>query len=64
MPGMNGVDLANRLRTVRPEMGVLFISGYGDSELVRRSLAAGNAELLLKPFGAGELLDAVNRMLA
>jgi|GEM_PF-1943189 len=63
MPGMNGVELADRLKAVRPDMAVLFISGYGDSELIRRGLAAGNAQLLLKPFGTGELLDAVNHML-
>jgi len=64
MPGMSGVELAEKLKAVRPDMAVLLISGYGDSELLRRGLAADNTELLLKPFGADKLLSAVNRMLA
>jgi len=63
MPGMSGVELAEKLKAVRPDMPVLLVSGYGDSELLRRGLSADNIELLLKPFGADELLDAVNRML-
>jgi YesN/AraC family two-component response regulator len=64
MPGMSGVGLAGRLQAVRPDIAVLFISGHGDTKLIRQGLAADNTELLLKPFGAAELLDAVNRMLA
>jgi CheY-like chemotaxis protein len=64
MPGINGIDLAVRLRAARPGIAVMFISGYGDNELVRRCLADSDAELLVKPFGANDLLDAVNRTLA
>jgi hypothetical protein len=64
MPGNSGVDLARDLKKSRPEMAVLFISGYGDSELLTQGLADCNAELLVKPFGANELLEAVNRILA
>jgi PAS domain S-box-containing protein len=64
MPGMNGVDLAVRLRAARPDIVVMFISGYGDNELIKRCVADGDAELLIKPFGVGELFAAVNRMLA
>ena len=64
MPGMSGVELAEKLKAVRPDMPVLLVSGYGDSELLRRGLTADNTELLLKPFGADELLSAVNSILA
>ncbi|MDP6545347.1 MAG: response regulator [Phycisphaerae bacterium] len=63
MPGMNGVELAEKLKAVRPDVAVVLISGYGDSELLRRGLTADNTELLLKPFGADKLLDTINRML-
>ncbi len=64
MPGNSGVELARDLQEARPEMAVLFISGYGDSELLTQGLADCGAELLVKPFGADELLNAVNRILA
>ena len=38
MPEMNGRELAARLRQTRPELPVLFISGYTDDEMVRRGL--------------------------
>jgi len=54
MPEMNGRELAARLREVRPELPVLFFSGYG---------AAGQGEaephMLGKPFTRSELLEAV-----
>ena len=64
MPGMNGVDLAVRLRAARPDVAVMFTSAYDDSELVQRSLVEGDAELLVKPFGVSDILDAVNCILA
>jgi len=64
MPGMNGLDLAVRLRAARPDIAVTFMSGYGDNELVQQCLAEDDAELLAKPFGVNDLLNAVNRTLA
>ncbi len=57
MPGIAGPDLADRVRGRRPEMQVLYMSGYADDVLgeeVRRQ-----AGLLHKPFSTRELLDAV-----
>jgi len=64
MPGMNGIDLAVRLRAARPDIAVMFISGYGDNELIQRCLTEDDAELLIKPFSVNDLLSAVNRTLA
>ena len=64
MPGMNGIDLAVRLRAARPDIAVMFMSGHGDNELIQRCLTEGDAELLVKPFGVNDLLNAVNRTLA
>jgi len=63
MPGMRGVDLAARLRLSRPELKVLFISGYPDDE---RFLAEdlGSATLLEKPFTIGALTRAVAKQVA
>ncbi|MGI5819133.1 MAG: PAS domain S-box protein [Armatimonadota bacterium] len=57
MSGIGGVELAERLRKIEPELPVLFISGYTELELPRW------ARLLQKPFVPGELLDAMREVL-
>jgi two-component system, cell cycle sensor histidine kinase and response regulator CckA len=58
MPDLAGPVLAARLRTRHPELRVLFISGYHDTQFVQRSLHNGFA-LLAKPFSPDSLLRAV-----
>ena len=53
MPGMNGVELAHAVRRRRPEMPVLFVTGYGGTALPANQPTPG--ELLRKPFRAAEL---------
>ncbi|MFQ5694499.1 MAG: PAS domain S-box protein [Terriglobia bacterium] len=63
MPGASGRDLARCLRAHRPEMKVLFISGYtGDTIAHRRLLQAGDA-LLQKPFTRDALVRKVREVL-
>jgi two-component system, cell cycle sensor histidine kinase and response regulator CckA len=58
MPDLTGPVLAARLRARQPELRVLFISGYHDTQFVQRSLQNGFT-LLTKPFNAESLLRAV-----
>jgi PAS domain S-box-containing protein len=50
MPSMSGDDLAARLNTVRPEMKVIFMSGYTDSAIVHHGVLANGTAFLEKPF--------------
>lgn len=50
MPGMGGRELAERVRTLRPKVPILFLSGYADDTLVRHGVEEGDAALLQKPF--------------
>ena len=59
MPGMGGVELAERLRTERPGLRVLHMSGYTSLP----EAAAAAAELIEKPFTAEELLARVRALL-
>ncbi|GAF85898.1 unnamed protein product, partial [marine sediment metagenome] len=63
MPGMNGRLLAGHLARTRPDMAVLYISGYTGGVADREELATEGAVLLAKPFGPDDLLDAVNQQL-
>jgi PAS domain S-box-containing protein len=50
MPGMGGRALAERLGQLRPDLPVLFTSGYTDGEIVRRGLLEPGAAFVQKPF--------------
>jgi len=63
MPGMNGPELAERIRAKRPGLRVLFISGYTGDELSRRNGDSAPGKLLAKPFTHDELLSSVRRVL-
>jgi CheY-like chemotaxis protein len=56
MPGMNGVAVANLARASKPELSVVFMSGYADGDELRDAVGH-NATMLRKPFDT----DAVRR---
>jgi CheY-like chemotaxis protein len=62
MPRMDGRELAARVRAVRPDLPVLFMSGHPD-EGTRRALADTEFSYLQKPFTAEELLGRVAEIL-
>jgi FixJ family two-component response regulator len=46
---MSGPELANRLAQVRPEMKVLYMSGYWDDVMVHHGVLDGGTEFIEKP---------------
>lgn len=50
MPHLSGPDLAERLARVRPEMKVLYMSGYTDNELARHGIVDTDVAFIQKPF--------------
>ena len=62
MPRMSGPELATKLRTRRPTLRVLFMSGHGEETLAPHQLD-GSLVLLEKPFSASGLLDSVRALL-
>jgi CheY-like chemotaxis protein len=62
MPGMSGTELGEKLRAARPEMKVLYVSGYADDALHEGVLDA-RAAFLQKPVKAAELERTVRRLL-
>jgi PAS domain S-box-containing protein len=61
MPEISGPALASRLIALRPDLRVLFVSGYGEMSIPE---LAGSAGVLSKPFQASTLVDRVRRALA
>ena len=62
MPGMSGAAVAGKIRERHPNQTILFVSGYSDTEAVKRT--APDAPLLTKPFRAEALQKAVRSALA
>lgn len=49
MPGMNGLDLLQKAKELRPEVPVVMITAYGDNETERNARAGGAEGFLTKP---------------
>jgi PAS domain S-box-containing protein len=62
MPGLSGAEVASRIRAKRTDQPILFVSGYSETEAVKRT--APDAPLLAKPFRADALDKAVRAALA
>ena len=63
LPGLNGLDLQERVARERTDMPIIFITGHGDVPMTVRAMKAGAVEFLTKPFGDGVLLDAIRHAL-
>jgi CheY-like chemotaxis protein len=62
MPGLSGAEVASRILADQPGQPILFVSGYSETEAVKRT--APDAPLLAKPFRAEALDKAVRTVLA
>ena len=63
MPRMNGRTLVERLRAARPQLKVLYVSGYTDEALRDRGIATDGNDFLPKPFVPSDLLGRVRAVL-
>jgi two-component system, cell cycle sensor histidine kinase and response regulator CckA len=63
MPGMSGVDLAARVRSLHPETKVLYMSGYAGNTLSSAGHRPTDAPVLTKPFTQNELAVKVREIL-
>ena len=63
MPEMSGMDLVVQLHLARPDLPVLYMSGYPQDVIAHQGLVSGDVHLLEKPFTGKGLLRAVREVL-
>jgi two-component system, cell cycle sensor histidine kinase and response regulator CckA len=63
MPEMNGRELGSRLATLRPDLPILYMSGYTGDDVIQRGLLEPGVPFQPKPFTAEGLARKVREML-
>jgi len=63
MPGITGMDLLQRVKQIHPDLPVILLTGYATSDLTRRALQGGAADVLVKPFPLRALPVALEKCL-
>ena len=63
MPGLTGLELQQRLKNLKREIPIIFITGHGDVPMSVQAMKAGAVEFLMKPHIDQNLLDAIQAAL-
>jgi CheY-like chemotaxis protein/two-component sensor histidine kinase len=63
MPGISGRELAGRVKAIRPDIKILFMSGYTDQSVVHHGILDTDAALLQKPFTMAALAAKLREIL-
>lgn len=59
MPGMSGLELLPKAKTLRPDVPVIMITAYGDAETKRKAFEGGAEALLTKPIDFATLRNEI-----
>jgi CheY-like chemotaxis protein len=60
MPGMTGLELLPKAKALRPDVPIIMITAYGDTETKRRALEGGAEALLTKPIDFAALRSEID----
>ena len=63
MPTMGGREMADRMRVVRPNSQLLFVSGFTDDEALRQGIVITGSAYLQKPFSPAALVAKIGELL-
>ncbi|HXF11388.1 MAG TPA: response regulator transcription factor [Desulfuromonadaceae bacterium] len=62
LPGMSGIECVAKLKQAMPDLPILMLTTYEESELIFNSLRAGARGYLLKKMAAAELIPAIEQV--
>ncbi|MBO9547150.1 PAS domain-containing sensor histidine kinase [Caulobacter sp.] len=63
LPGMNGRQLAEVARDARPDLAILFITGYAENAAIRAGFLGSNMQMISKPFALDALAAKIGEMM-
>ncbi len=63
MPQLSGRELSERLKKIRPDLKVLFMSGYTDDAVLHQGLIDESSNFIQKPFSPDDFVRKVRRVL-
>ena len=63
MPGMSGMELQQKLKTMHCTVPIIFVTGHGDVPMAVEAMHHGAFDFIQKPFRDQELLDRINQAL-
>jgi DNA-binding NtrC family response regulator len=63
MPGMDGMELFDELKEIKPGVPVIIITAYGSLETADEAMKKGVADFITKPFRKDSILFTINRVL-
>ncbi|MDY7039027.1 MAG: response regulator, partial [Thermodesulfobacteriota bacterium] len=63
MPGMTGLELAQKLLSIRPDIPIILCTGFGEALRKEKALHMGLMGVVTKPFSASNLAEAVREVL-
>lgn len=61
LPGLNGLELQERVAAERTDMPIIFITGHGDVPMTVKAMKKGAVEFLTKPFKGDVLVNAIRQ---
>ncbi len=64
LPGVGGADVITAVRSLKPGVKIVGVSGYGGGEVRSLALAAGADLFCEKPFAIHELLESVRKLMS
>jgi DNA-binding NtrC family response regulator len=63
MPGMDGIELFDELREIKPDIPVIIMTAYGSLETSEEAMKKGVADFITKPFRKDSILFTISRVL-
>lgn len=60
LPDMSGVEVIKEIKRIKPSIPIIFVTAYGDEDLVVRSFRAGTKDYVRKPFSYQELQKKID----
>jgi CheY-like chemotaxis protein len=63
MPHIDGIELANRIVRIRPQIRVLFTSGYELNDEMQKKITQGEIHFLPKPYDVAQVLEKIREVM-